>query len=181
MKFLPIYLRTVNTNAFVIGGGIVAANKLKAIRAICGSIFLITKPICNKLNKAKTNYSNICWLKKRPEAISLNNSCLVVIAKNDIILYKLTNKPILNKPRLLNIVDNIKTCSYIFPSIVNRCPIIISICSINRSPTVTKHIRNKLKSTIPLVTNLIIDKLSSWRNKLTIKKDNNKKAFWVFI
>ncbi|PHN16267.1 precorrin-2 dehydrogenase/sirohydrochlorin ferrochelatase family protein [Candidatus Tremblaya phenacola] len=180
MKYLPIFLRTVSLNIYVIGGGLIAASKLKAIKAICFSITLITNPICSN-PKVRVSCSNICWLIKRPEDISLNNSCLVVLAKNDIILYKLANKPILNNPRLLNIVDSIKSCSFIYPSIINRCPIIISICSFNRSPTITKHIRNKLKSTIPLVTNLIIDKLSSWRTKLTIKKDNNKKAFWVFI
>lgn len=177
MKYLPIVLNSVSLNAFVIGGGLIAASKLKALKTIC-TINLITTPICSSSN---VYCSNICWLIKRPEDISLSNSCLVVLAKNDTILYKLSNKTILTKPRLLNIVDSIKSCSFIYPSIIARCPIIISICSFNRSPTITKHIRNKLKSTIPLVANLIIDRLSNWRSKLSIKKDNNRKVFWVFI
>jgi uroporphyrin-III C-methyltransferase/precorrin-2 dehydrogenase/sirohydrochlorin ferrochelatase len=51
--------------------------------------------------------------------------------------------------RLVNVVDDQPLCSFIFPSIVDRSPLLVAISSGGNAPVLARLLREKLKRCCP--------------------------------
>ncbi len=60
--------------------------------------------------------------------------------------------------RLVNVVDNQALCSFVFPSIVDRSPLLVAISSSGKAPVLSRILREKIEALLP--TNLV-----GWRNQ----------------
>ena len=54
--------------------------------------------------------------------------------------------------RLVNVVDNQALCSFVFPSIVDRSPLLVAISSSGKAPVLSRILREKIEALLP--TNL---------------------------
>lgn len=148
MKYLPIFINLKFKKVLVFGGGMIAYRKIKLLLQCHANIHIISKKLCKKLFLYMYN-KKVIWISMNYFKKYLKNVCLVVIATNNNNynnrIYKLIN----NNKILINTVDNEKLCSFIFPSIVNRDPILIAVSSKGKSPVLTRIIREKIEILIP--------------------------------
>jgi len=71
-------------------------------------------------------------------------------------------------------------CSFLFPSIVDRSPLIIAVSSCGKSPTLSRFIRNKVAAFLPEAYSPLAVMLGEFRHKMKpfLLTYEAKKDFW---
>lgn len=179
MKYLPIFLNLKYKSILIIGGGNIAYRKIILLYSFHSFIKIISKKICKKLYLYILK-KKIKWISYNFSYKYLKNIFLVILATNN----KDFNKKIFNvinkKNILINTVDNEKYCTFIFPSIVNRNPIIISISSFGKSPVLIRLLREKIESILSINYGNIAFLSGKFRNfiKKIFYNFSNRRLFW---
>ena len=81
---------------------------------------------------------------------------------------------------LVNIVDNPKLCNVIFPAIIDRDPLLISVSSSGAAPVLARAIRSQLESTVPANTGELADYIAARRSRVRQVFNNNEQLVRVF-
>jgi uroporphyrin-III C-methyltransferase/precorrin-2 dehydrogenase/sirohydrochlorin ferrochelatase len=148
MDFLPLFFNLKDLRCLIVGGGEVAFRKANLIHQAHANLTVIAPEICEPMMEVIESGSHQQHVREFVES-DLDGICLVVCATND----KETNEMVseLAKKRSIpvNVVDNAALSSVIFPSIVDRSPVIVASISGGHSPVLTRKIREILESTIP--------------------------------
>ncbi|MGG5839361.1 NAD(P)-dependent oxidoreductase, partial [Huaxiibacter chinensis] len=82
--------------------------------------------------------------------------------------------------RLVNVVDDQPLCSFIFPSIVDRSPLIVAISSGGTAPVLARVLREKIEALLPTSLGRMAEKASYWRNHLKTRLTSvtERRRFW---
>jgi uroporphyrin-III C-methyltransferase/precorrin-2 dehydrogenase/sirohydrochlorin ferrochelatase len=80
----------------------------------------------------------------------------------------------------VNVVDNPDLCSFIFPAIVDRSPLLVAVSSGGVSPVLARLLRSKVESTIPAAFGLLAQFAEDFRTlvKERLKEPNRRRVFW---
>jgi uroporphyrin-III C-methyltransferase/precorrin-2 dehydrogenase/sirohydrochlorin ferrochelatase len=132
----------------VIGGGHVAARKVKLLLASGAQVRVIAPELCDELSEhlRKRNIEHHA----RPYAAGdVGDAVLVIAATNDVAV----NRAVSHEARSLrvpvNVVDNAELSSVILPSIVDRSPVLVAISSSGQAPTLSRLLRARLEAWLP--------------------------------
>jgi uroporphyrin-III C-methyltransferase/precorrin-2 dehydrogenase/sirohydrochlorin ferrochelatase len=175
MEYFPLFLKLKQQHCLVIGAGEVAARKIDLL-ARAGAIITV---IANEIGPAVSNMQathNLLIKEKNVEKADVNGFRLVVSATNN----STTNQLIadaateLNIP--VNVVDNPALCSFIFPAIIDRSPVIAAVSSGGASPVLARLI----ESIIPPAFGQLAALAEKFRNtvKQQIKQPEQRRIFW---
>ncbi|SQC87047.1 siroheme synthase [Klebsiella pneumoniae] len=63
-------------------------------------------------------------------------------------------------------VDNQALCSFVFPSIVDRSPLLVAISSSGKAPVLSRILREKIEALLPTNLGRLAESASYWRNHL---------------
>ncbi len=148
MDYLPIFLRIQGQKALVVGGGQVAVRKVSMLMRAGAKIVLVAPDVEPALRDLLKD-NNHTVLEKGFEPADLEDARIVIAATNDnavnLHVYELASG--LNIP--VNVVDNPKLCDFIFPSIVDRSPIVVAVSSSGKSPMLARLLRARLETFVP--------------------------------
>jgi len=80
----------------------------------------------------------------------------------------------------INVVDTPKLCSFIFPAIVDRSPIVIGVTSGGHSPVLTRLLRARLETLIPKGYSSLGDLVGRFRDRVKARFNslNERRQFW---
>ena len=73
----------------------------------------------------------------------------------------------------MNVVDDQPLCSFIFPSIVDRSPLLVAISSGGTAPVLARVLREKIEALLPTSLGRMAEKASYWRNHLKTRGQRN--------
>lgn len=81
---------------------------------------------------------------------------------------------------LANVVDDQPKCSFIFPSIVDRSPLVVAISSSGTAPVLARLLREKLESLLPANLGQMAEIAGQWRNKVKARFNmmSDRRRFW---
>jgi uroporphyrin-III C-methyltransferase/precorrin-2 dehydrogenase/sirohydrochlorin ferrochelatase len=81
---------------------------------------------------------------------------------------------------LANVVDDQPKCSFIFPSIVDRSPLVVAISSSGTAPVLARLLREKLESLLPANLGQMAQIAGQWRGKVKerFNKMSDRRRFW---
>src|SRR5262245_2433282 len=79
----------------------------------------------------------------------LDGVALVVAATDDARVNQQVHDDCRARGLPVNVVDNPALCSFIFPSIVDRSPLMVAVSSAGQSPVLARLLRARLETTIP--------------------------------
>jgi len=96
----------------------------------------------------------------------------VVSATNHDETNRLVAKTAEQQNTLVNVVDNPELCSFIFPAIIDRSPIIAAVSSSGAAPILARLLRAKIETIIPPA----YGRLAALANKLDIPFSNTLKT-----
>jgi uroporphyrin-III C-methyltransferase/precorrin-2 dehydrogenase/sirohydrochlorin ferrochelatase len=148
MDFLPLFFNLKNKSCLVIGGGGTASRKV-ALLTQSGAVVTLISPTLSRSLQELADNQKITHKSKAFEESDLRGYKLIISATDDQIINKRVSV-LANKHNIpVNVVDNPDLCSFIFPSIVDRSPVIAAISTGGRSPVLTRILRGKIESTIP--------------------------------
>ena len=179
MEYLPIFLRIQGNKALVVGGGQIAVRKVSMLLRAGAHIVLVApevEPALQSLLKADGHQ-----IHQRPFApADVQGVKLVIAATNDQAVneqvYALASN--LNLP--VNVVDNQPFCDFIFPSIVDRSPVVVAVSSSGKSPMLARLLRARLETFVPSGYGKLADLLGAARSrvKAAIPDMGMRMRFW---
>ncbi len=182
MEFLPLFHNIKNRRCVVVGAGSIALRKIRPLLEAGALVDIIAPDIDDRIKDIAKNNS-IKIYKKKFEINDLKNACLVISAVNS----KEVNAQVSDHAKLLNIpvnvVDQPELCTVIFPSIVDRNPMLVAISSGGSAPVLARMLRTKLESIIPSGYGRLARLAGKFRPlvKEKITDPNSRKAFWENI
>lgn len=182
MEYLPIFIDLRQRPVLVVGGGIIAAHKIKLLINFGVQVQIVTHTLCQELINME-NIGLIHWIGKDFNPKMLDNVFLVITASNDHILNTLVAQHANKRYLLVNSVDDITNCSFIFPAIIDRRPIIVAISSGGSSPMMVRILRENLEEILPSFLGTMAKLIGSWRQRVKqkIPSSINRYQFWKKI
>ncbi|URJ27401.1 siroheme synthase CysG [Candidatus Blochmanniella camponoti] len=182
MEYLPIFIDLKNRPVLVVGGGIVAARKIQMLQRAGATITIVAPALCTELKKVLIT-QNISWISKNFQPIMLNKVILVIVATNDPKLNTLIYQNAEKHNILINTVDDKNKCSFIFPAIVDRNPVLIGISSCGKAPILVRILREKLELLLPKSLGFVAKLAGAWRDQVKqhIVDTVLRRQFWEKI
>ncbi|MFT7458170.1 MAG: uroporphyrin-III C-methyltransferase/precorrin-2 dehydrogenase/sirohydrochlorin ferrochelatase, partial [Planctomycetota bacterium] len=148
MKFLPLFFDITDRPCLVVGGGEIAARKVRQLLKAEGKVRVAAPALCPALEALLAAGR----IEHDGQDFSSNmlEGCVIVIAATDNTAVN-EEVSILAQARQLpvNVVDNPALCSFIMPSIVDRDPVQIAISTGGASPVLARLLRARLETMIP--------------------------------
>ncbi len=179
MDYFPAFLKLKGQPCLVVGGGEVAARKIELLKRSGAKITVLAPEISDSImNMPDSNDLEI----QHTEFIEqdLNQYRLVVSATNDEKINALVAECAHAQGVPINVVDHPELCSFIFPAIVDRSPVIIAISSGGSAPVLARLLRAKIETIIPPAYGQLAKLATKFRDKVKqrINRASQRRIFW---
>ncbi len=177
MAYFPMFMDLKNELCIVIGGGMVAYRKIKALLEFEAEVTVIAPGFCEAVlaleNKVTTKY-------KTYETPDIKDAFLVIAATNDFGLNARVSRECRELKIPVNVVDIKEECSFIFPAYVKKGAITVGVTSSGKSPIISRKIKQKINEIIPDYMDELVDYLGSIREEVQLSFDQEEKRKKVF-
>ncbi|WP_347989355.1 siroheme synthase CysG [Methylomonas sp. AM2-LC] len=179
MDYFPLFLKLKDQPCLVIGAGEIAARKIELLAKANARIVVVALDIGAKV-AAMAEAGIIVVHQQAFNPQVLTGMRLVVAATNHLP----TNIEIAQAANQLhipvNVVDNPDLCSFIFPAIVDRSPLLVAISSGGASPVLIRLLRAKIESTIPAAYGRLAVFAEKYRERVKqhITQPAKRRIFW---
>ena len=141
MNYLPINLRLEGGRCLVVGGGNVALQKVRVLSA-AGARTVVVAP---KIDPQITSEPGVTPLARGFEPADLDGMLLAIAATNDARLNHRIHDLATERGILVNVVDDPAYCQFIFPSILRRGELAISVSTAGAGPALARLLRTDLE------------------------------------
>jgi len=179
MNYLPIFVRADLVPALVIGGGKIAARKVRALRDSGVEVRVISPTITDSL----ASIDGVTFKQRVFENDDLIGAKLVIAATDNRVL----NAQIAKRCEELGILTNSATDSleagFILPSTINRDPVRLAITTTGASPALARMLRGRLEALIPPSYSRLAALLEQFRLRAisAIPDSRSRGRFWANI
>ena len=190
MEYLPVYLQLESASVLLVGGGAVGTRKARLLLKAGAALTVVAPDITEELS-AMLERSGATWLQTSYDANSGSSGegglvhlfahlALVVAATPD----RSVNEHISLDAKAhgipVNVVDSPDLCTFIFPSIVDRSPLLIAISSSGHSPVLARFIRRKIEALVPATYGRLAEFAGRMRSivKENIPEQTPRRLFW---
>jgi uroporphyrin-III C-methyltransferase/precorrin-2 dehydrogenase/sirohydrochlorin ferrochelatase len=148
MDYLPIFLQLKDQPCLVVGAGDVAARKLELLSKTGAKLTVVAPQIGDKV--AQMHAAGLISVEQGVfSEHMLTGMQLVIAATNQLDVNMRIAEAAKRLQIPVNVVDNPRLCSFIFPAIIDRSPLLIAISSGGASPVLIRLLRAKIESAIP--------------------------------
>lgn len=165
MDYLPLFVDLKQRPVLLVGGGHVAARKASLLLKAGASLKVIAPELCEELHTAFLQ-QKIEWVAAKYQPDYLLNRMLVIVATDDDALNQQVFLDAQARHIFVNVVDSQPQCSFIFPAIIDRNPILIAISSAGKAPVLVRMIREKLEALLPTSLGTMATIAGKWRQKV---------------
>ena len=182
MDYLPIMLRLQGRKVLVVGGGQVATRKVAMLLRAGASVRLVADTVDPALAQTLSEPPHEV-LQKRFQPEHVDGVTLVVAATNNNEVNLQVCEKSGERGVPVNVVDNPALCDFIFPSIVDRSPVIVAVSSGGKSPVLARLLRSRLETYIPSGFGNLADLLGNYREKVKkiIPAMSQRMRFWESV
>ena len=182
MDYFPVFVKLKGQDCLVVGAGEIAARKIELLARAGAKITVIANKISPQVLSLEASY-HLNLLQKPFAPTDLYGFRLVVSATDNKETNQLVAKPAEAQPVLVNVVDNPELCSFIFPAIIDRSPIIAAVSSGGAAPVLARLLRAKIESIIPPAYGRLAQLAEKFRLdvKKYIKEPAQRRIFWENI
>ncbi|HHD2676196.1 TPA: siroheme synthase CysG [Klebsiella oxytoca] len=176
---MPIFAEVKERPVLVIGGGEIAARKITFLLRAEAKVQIVADALIPELAD-KVERQEIQWRATEFEEQQLDNVFLVIAATEDDALNQRVYAAANARYRLVNVVDNQALCSFVFPSIVDRSPLLVAISSSGKAPVLSRILREKIEALLPTNLGRLAETASYWRHhiKTHLKTTAERRRFW---
>ena len=148
MDYFPVFVKLKDQDCLVVGAGEIAARKIELLVRAGAKITVIAKEISPTVSDLQTDHK-LTILQKSFAPTDLRGFRLVVSATDNKETNQLVAKTAEGLNILVNVVDDPGLCSFVFPAIIDRSPVIAAVSSGGAAPVLARLLRSKIESIIP--------------------------------
>ena len=143
-RYYPIFLNIRGKRCVVVGGGLVALRKVKALLEHEANVEVISPELCPELSQlAKSRAIQV--LQKNYNGGDLQGAFIAIAATDDGEINNKVAEEARAKGVLVNVVDDSEHSDFIVPSQLRRGDITIAVSTAGKSPALARKIRTRLE------------------------------------
>ena len=159
MAYFPFMIDISNQNCLVVGGGNIAAHKVKLLSGFDVNIKVVGTEICRELSAL----AGVEIVQREFRDSDLDGMDFVVAATDDEKLNDYVSDLCRQRKILVNVVDRKESCSFIFPAMIQDKDMLIAVSTGGQSPAAAAYVKRKIKSQIPEYYGEMIETLGNYR------------------
>lgn len=179
MKYLPLFTEIRGKQVLIVGGGAIALRKARLL-IDAGADLTLVSPSFERDLLSLAAEQKVKLVTGFFEIAQLDQQILVIAATDDNAINEAVADAANAKNILVNVVDAPKLSSFIFPSIIDRSPIIVAISSGGAAPVLVRRLREKLETLLPQHIGPLANLMGRFRAKVkkTVGSLNQRRQFW---
>jgi uroporphyrin-III C-methyltransferase / precorrin-2 dehydrogenase / sirohydrochlorin ferrochelatase len=166
VPYFAAFLDLLHKKVVVVGGGRVAASKVRALLSCQPSPLIVTAPRASASIQRAAAEGKLLWLEREYASGDLSDAALAFGASDDRDL----NARVAADARALGIpvlaVDDVPNCDLIAPALVRRGDLTVAISTAGRSPAMARRTREYLERTLPPFWADLLDVAATAREQL---------------
>lgn len=143
-SYYPVFLNIKNRKCVVVGGGVVACRKVRALREHQAEVVVISPELGPDLEKMAQRHE-IQTIRRPYRAGDLAGAFLVIAATGDAGINHAVSGEAGGAGIPLNVVDDPEASSFIVPSLLSRGELAIAVSTSGKSPALARKIRTYLE------------------------------------
>lgn len=162
MAYFPIFFNLDDKRILVVGGGKIATQKLEKLVQFSKEITVIAKEVSKEAyDLIKSNC--LTHYQRAYQHGDIEGFDIVIVATDNIAMQESIFKESRGRGILVNAVDNVDYCDFIFPSFIKRGDLTIAFSTSGASPAFAKQYRRKIESSLPSDVDEFLQKLKKLR------------------
>jgi uroporphyrin-III C-methyltransferase/precorrin-2 dehydrogenase/sirohydrochlorin ferrochelatase len=179
LEFLPVCLKLTDAPVLLVGGGAVATRKARLLQRAGATLTVVAPAIDSELEQLLEGNGGV-WQRAEYREVDLHGKKLAVVATSD----REVNEKVYRDATALsipvNVVDNPGFSTFIFPSLVDRDPVLIAVTSSGRSPVLTRILRRQIEALVPATYGRLAEFAGRFRRRLrdAVPADAPRRQFW---
>ena len=146
MRYLPLHFDLKGRPVLVVGGGEIATRKVRLLLTAGAQLSVIAETVNPDL-KALLNGHDVS--ESRFAGIPESSFALVVAATDNEDLNALVSSEAKARSIPVNVVDSPELSTVVFPAIIDRDPVVVSVGSAGTSPVLTRRLRETIEQILP--------------------------------
>ncbi|MGE3480968.1 MAG: NAD(P)-dependent oxidoreductase, partial [Gammaproteobacteria bacterium] len=182
MDFLPVFLQVRDRDCLVVGGGEVAARKAGLLRRAGGRVTVIAPGLCPELAEQKAR-GGIAHHAAEFQPTDVHPFAVIVAATDDKAVNAAVSAAAQSCNIPVNVVDTPELCTFIFPSIVDRSPVLVAVSTGGASPVLARLLRARLETMIPAGYGRLAEVMKGFRARVGRRFGSSmeRRRFWERI
>src|SRR3989338_7555445 len=137
MDYLPIFFNIKGRPCLVVGGGAVAARKIRLLLQAGGEVSVVAPELCPELARLAADQS-ISHRARNFQDTDLQQQVLVIAASDQADINNRVSALAMQRRVPVNVVDQPALCGFIMPAIVDRSPVQVAVYTGGRSPVLAR-------------------------------------------
>ena len=161
MTYFPFYCDIEKKKWLLVGGGRVAAGKFSRLIAFTRKITVIAPEISDEIKKDAASDARL--LERDFMAADLDDADIVVAATDDKALNAQIASLCREKNIPVNAVDDPENCDFIFPAIIKKGRLTVSVSTNGASPIYAAMLKKQINDSLPEYIDIILEKMAALR------------------
>jgi uroporphyrin-III C-methyltransferase/precorrin-2 dehydrogenase/sirohydrochlorin ferrochelatase len=182
VDYLPLFFDLKSKQALLVGGGEVAVRKARLLKRAGVNLTVVSHDVVDELKEMLTSPQDQIIIGEYHPSL-LDDKCLVIAATDNAALHERVHYDAVSRQVPINVVDTPHLCTFIFPAIVDRSPIVIGISSGGESPVLARLLRARLETLIPSGYSRLGALVGRFRDQVKARFSglNDRRRFWEGI
>lgn len=182
MDYLPIFIRIKAQRVLVVGGGQIALRKLTLLLRAGAHIRVVAPEIRSEIRQLLDSSEHETHARPYRQS-DLENVRLVIAATDNDAVNQQVYDDAVAVNLAVNVVDKPSLCNFIFPSIIDRSPVVVAVSSGGKSPVLARLLRARLETFIPSSYGALAKLLGNFRQQVKDKITSlpRRMRFWESI
>ncbi|MDH4274834.1 MAG: SAM-dependent methyltransferase, partial [Gammaproteobacteria bacterium] len=179
MDFLPVFFNIKGQPCLVVGGGAVAARKIRLLLDAGARVHVVAPTLAESVAKlvragAITHRAGVF------DPSDFADHVMVFAATDDEAINAQVSREAKARRLPINVVDAPALCSFVMPSIIDRSPVVVAVSSGGASPVLARLLRARLETLIPASYGRLAGLVREFRKTVQQKfsTTNERRRFW---
>ena len=183
MDYLPLFFELTQRPVWIVGGGGVALRKLRLLIKAQAKVTVIAPAVDAEVKQLLASNQGSCvqqtWQRWSMQA-DIELPLLIISATPDIKANEAVAQWAGERSIPVNVVDNPELCSFIFPALIDRSPLLVAVGSGGRSPVLVRRTRSLIEAALPHAYGRLASFAGNWRElvKQALPDLEARRLFW---
>lgn len=142
--YYPVFLALEDRPCLVVGGGAVAAGKVRGLLA-AGARVTVVSPALRPELEVLARRGQIRYIERPYEEADVEGMALVMVATDDGVVNSRVNKDCRRRGIWVNAADDPSNCDFILPSVIRKGRVTVAASTSGASPALARRLREELE------------------------------------
>ena len=179
MDYLPLFVRLTELPVLLVGGGRMARRKADLLLRAGARVTVVAPEMDTELQTLLKD-CNSHWLQRGYTDDCLDGMHMVVVATPHRELNQAISAAAQQRRIPVNVVDTPELCSFVFPAIVDRSPLLVAIGSAGNSPLLVRQVKTQIEALLPAAFGRLVKFAGRFRNQVAeaLPDPERRRHFW---